>query len=411
MNTNLQVIPSGNPLVDLSWGGFYRGGTYFLLGPRKSGRTIFALQYILEAVNKKETCLYFSSFRPRDLMINAATIDVDLQHFITQNQFILVRVTPAKNIEYAKDPDSYMVEYIKDIKSVIDQYNPSRIVFDELTPFVGFKDLGLLKDTFLETIDYIEEKGITSLFILSEPVTQAANKIVSSLLSLSTGHIVLEKEEGLINKNNPGKIKITPNVGHVEGEFACNYYIEPDKGIQVDYLPEISVREISSVDDRRSSYLSLTDISQAQTNIAPLSYYSVEDFKLLLNNQIAYYRETCKESTLVAVKLDETALNNKLITIDQLASAINLFIDKKDKICILKNIVLILFTKEDKDANSLVPLIINNLPKGSAQYLNKVTKFISLYSIKMDKGTQNAEDMFKQLLAADIPDEDKIGLN
>jgi len=344
-------------------------------------------------------------------MINAATIDVDLQHFITQNQFILVRVTPAKNIEYAKDPDSYMVEYIKDIKSVIDQYNPSRIVFDELTPFVGFKDLGLLKDTFLETIDYIEEKGITSLFILSEPVTQSANKIVSSLLSLSTGHIVLEKEEGLINKNNPGKIKITPNVGHVEGEFACNYYIEPDKGIQVDYLPEISVREISSVDDRRSSYLSLTDISQAQTNIAPLSYYSVEDFKLLLNNQIAYYRETCKESTLVAVKLDETALNNKLITIDQLASAINLFIDKKDKICILKNIVLILFTKEDKDANSLVPLIINNLPKGSAQYLNKVTKFISLYSIKMDKGTQNAEDMFKQLLAADIPDEDKIGLN
>ncbi len=29
----------------------------------------------------------------------------------------------------------------------------------------------------------------------------------------------------------------------------------------------------------------------------------------------------------------------------------------------------------------------------------------------MDKGTQNAEEMFKQLLAADIPDEDKIGLN
>jgi len=411
MDTKLQVIPSGNPLVDLTWGGFYRGGTYFLLGPRKSGRTIFALQYILEAMNKKETCLYFSSFRPRDLLINASAINIDLQHFITQNQFVLVRVTPAKNIEYAKDPDSYMVEYIKDIKSVIDQYNPDRIVFDELTPFVGFKDLGLLKDTFLETIDYIEEKGITSLFVLSEPVTPAANKIVSSLLSLSTGHIVLKKDEGLINKNNPGKIIITPNVGHVEGEFSCDYYIEPDKGIQVDYLPEISVREISSLDDRRSSYLSLTDISQDQTNISPLSFYSVEDFKLLLNNQIAYYRQTRQVSTLVAVKLDEIALNNKLVTIDQLASSINLFIDKKDKICILRNMVLILFTKEDKDANSLVPLIISNLPKGSPQYLNKLTKFISIYSIKMDKGTQNAEDMFKQLLAADIPDEDKIGLN
>jgi hypothetical protein len=113
----------------------------------------------------------------------------------------------------------------------------------------------------------------------------------------------------------------------------------------------------------------------------------------------------------VAIKLNELALNNKLVTIDQLAGAVNLLIDKKDKICVLRNMVLILFTKEDKDANSLVPLIINNLPKGSPQYLNKITKFISIYSIKMDKGTQNAEDMFKQLLAADIPDEDKIGLN
>jgi len=411
MKTKLQVIPSGNPLVDMTWGGFYRGGTYFLQGPRKSGRTIFALQYALQAVSKRENCLYFSSYRPKDLLINAAAIDIDLQHYITQNLFTLVRITPAKNIDSAKDPDLYLVEYIKDIKSVIDQYNPSRIVFDELTPFVGFKDLGLLKDTFLETIDYIEEKGITSLFIISEPATPAANKIISSLLSLSTGNIVLEKGEGFINKINPGTIKITPNVGHVEGEFSCGYFIEPDKGIQVDYRPEVSVRKFPSIEDNRSNYLSLTDISQLQTNLVPLSFYTIDDFKLLLNNQIAFYKQTGQVSTLVAVKLDETAEKSKLLTVQQLANAIRLSIDHKDKICILKNLVLILFTKEDKNATTLIHLIINNLFESSPQYLNKITQFISLYLIKMDRGTQNAEDMFKQLLAADIPDRDKIGLN
>lgn len=411
MKNKLQVFPSGNPLVDLTWGGFYRGGTYFLLGPKKSGRTIFALQFATQTVSVRETCLYFSSFRPKDLLINAAAINIDLQHYITQNLFTLVRVTPAKNIEYAKDPDSYMVEYIRDLKSVIDQYNPNKIVFDELTPFIGFKDLGLLKDTFLETIDYIEEKGITSLFVISEPVTPAANKIVSSLLNLSTGYISLEKEEGFINKRNPGTIKITPNVGHVEGEFSCSYYVEPDKGIQVDYSSEVSVQETSLFADKNNQYLSLADISQVQPSIIPLSFYSPDDFKLLLNNQIAYYKQTGQISTLVSVKLDEIAEKAKLLSINQLANAIRLSIDKKNKICVLRNMVLILFTKEDKDASSFIPLLLNNLFESSTQYLNKLKQYISLNSVKMDKGTHNAEEMFKQLLAADIPDEDKIGLN
>ena len=411
MKNKLQVFPSGNPLVDLTWGGFYRGGTYFILGPKKSGRTIFALQYAMQAVSARETCLYFSSFRPKDLLINAAAVNIDLQHFIMQNLFTLVRVTPAKNIEYAKDPDSYMVEYLRDLISVIDQYNPNTIVFDELTPFIGFKDTGLLKDTFLETLDYIEEKGITSLFIISEPVTPAANKIVSSLLNLSTGYITLEKEEGFISKKSPGKITITPNVGHVEGEFSSSYYIEPDKGIQVDYRPEISVQETSIFEDKGNQYLSLNDISQIQPSIVPLSFYSPDDFKLFLNNQIAYCKQTGQTSTLISVKLDEIAEKAKLLSINQLANAIRLSIDKKDKICVLRNMVLILFTKEDKDASSFIPLLLNNLFETSPQYLNKIKQYISLNSIKMNKGTHNAEEMFKQLLAADIPDEDKIGLN
>lgn len=412
MNKKLQISPSGNPLVDMTWGGFYRGGTYFLLGPRKSGKTVFALQFAMQALSsEKETCLYFSSFRPKDLMINAVSIDIDLQHYISQNLFTLVRVTPVKNIELANNPDSYLTEYIKDLKSVVDKYNPDRIVFDELTEFVGYKDPALLREAFLETVDYIENKGVTSLFLIREPATSAANKIVSTLLSLSTGKIVLEKKEGLLNKNNPGKMIITPNVGHVEGEFSCNYYIEPDKGIKVDYKPEIIVKKISSSETKNSHYTAIEDSLKLFGSFSPASIYNLNEFKLLLNNQIAFYKETGIVSTLIAVKLENDALKNKIINVDQLANAIRTVIDKKDKICILKNMLLILFTKEERDADALVPLVLDNLSKEGLQYLSKVAKYISIYSVKMDRGTQNAEDMFRQLLAADIPDENKIGLN
>ncbi len=79
MAKKIQLLPSGIPLVDLAWGGLYRGGTYFLIGPRKSGRTLLALQYAKESAEQKDICLFFTSMRPKDLMIHAASIDFNLQ--------------------------------------------------------------------------------------------------------------------------------------------------------------------------------------------------------------------------------------------------------------------------------------------------------------------------------------------
>jgi circadian clock protein KaiC len=407
MKKKLQVIHSGIPLVDLAWGGFYRGGTYFLSGPRKSGRTILALQYAQQTINDKETCLYFSSSRPKDLLINATAVDIDLQDYINKNIFTLVRVTPAKNIEYAKDPDSYMNEYIKDLSTVVDQYKPDRVVFDELTPFIGFKDINLLTETFLETIEYIEENVITSLFIISEPITPAANKIASALMNLSNGNIFLEKGEGFLNKNNPGTIKIIPNVGHVEGEFSSKYYIEPNKGIQIEVKPKLKSSEVKISED----FTSIRDLELQQKSLLSTSFYSFDDFKLLLNNQIAYFKQTNQQSTLVSVRLSDKAEQENLLTVKQLANAIRLSIDKKDKICILRNSVLILFTKEVKDFNSLIPLIFSNLPETDPLYLKKITTYIFLNSVGMSRETIDADNMIEELHATDISDKNNIQLN
>jgi circadian clock protein KaiC len=410
MKRKIQVIPSGIPLVDLTWGGFYRGGSYFLLGPRKSGRTILALQFAMRTVAEKETCLFFTSVRPKDLMINAASIDFDLQQLMNQNQVIIVKVTPPKNIEYAKDPDTYLSEYIRDIKTIVDQYNPKRIVFDELTPFVGFKNIDTLKEAFLITMEHIEDKGITSLYVLGEPVTPAAQKIADTLVNLTTGYITLEKENDYIGKTEPAKMNIIPNVGHVEGQFSASYYLEPYKGIEIEYQPSIHSEMIGS-DMTKQKYTSLSEIELPVKNYSPTNIYSLDDFKLILNNQIAYFKSTGQPFTLVSIRLDDAAVKGRLLTLNQLQNAVRLSVEKKDRICVVGNKVIAMFTKEDKNVNSFIAKVINNLPNNNSQYVNMIIKHISMYSVKVEKDTRDADEMFEQLFAVDFSEKNGFGLS
>src|SRR3990172_5971730 len=145
MKQKIQIIQSGIPLVDKAWGGFYRGGTYLSVGARKSGRTLLSLQFAMECARQKEVCLYFTSMRPKDLMIQAASIDFDLQAYMNQNLIIVVRVAPPADLYEVGNPAEFLVEYMNDIVTVVEQYQPNKIVFDELTPFIGFNDLSMLQ--------------------------------------------------------------------------------------------------------------------------------------------------------------------------------------------------------------------------------------------------------------------------
>src|ERR1035437_8551040 len=195
MKKKIQLLSTGISLVDSAWGGFYRGGTYMLIGAHKTGRTLLGLQYALESAKQKEVCLFFTSMRPKDLMIQAASIDFDLQQYMNQNLIIVVRVAPPTDLYNVPDPDHFLAEYLNDIITVVDQYQPSKIVFDELTPFIGFNDLNLLNNTFARTTEEIEDHGITSLFIVGDPATPRAETIVNSLKSFATGIVYLKKDE------------------------------------------------------------------------------------------------------------------------------------------------------------------------------------------------------------------------
>lgn len=412
MKKKIEIITSGISLVDGAWGGFYRGGTYIMVGPHKSGRTLLGLQYAMECARQKEVCLYFTSMRPKDLMIHAASIDFDLQHYMNQNLIIVVRVAPPADLYEVGNPDDFLVEYLKDIVTVVEQYQPQKIVFDELTPFVGFDDVNLLYHVFLQTCETIEESGITSLFIVGEPATPATKEIVDALSANVTGMVILQRPRDNGERVQGGKMSIIPNIGHTEGEFTANYYIEPYKGVVVEHEASIPVSRGGMAKPSRTEekYTSLANIELPKEEYSYSNFYNANDFTLILNNQIALFRSTGQVFTVLSFKLDHAAEQMGLLTLNQLKNAIRLSTDKKDKICVIEDKVVVLITKEDQQAlKNIIVKVKSNLPGDDPSYLNKVVQFISVYAIRVDEKTKNADEMLRELLSENVSEKNKLG--
>ncbi len=399
MKKKIQILTSGISLVDEAWGGFYRGGTYLLVGPHKSGRTLLSLQYAMESAKQKEVCLYFTSMRPKDLMIQAASIDFDLQHYMNQNLVIVVRVAPPSDLYEVGNPDEFLAEYFNDIVTVVEQYQPSKVVFDELTPFIGFNNIRMLRDVFARTTETIEDFGITSLLVVGDPATPAANMIVDAIASCSTGILYLHKNEENNGRSNGGKMVITPNVGHTEGQIKSNYTVEPYKGITVDYKRTNGHNNKVFAPKKDLKYTSLADISFPSNNFTFSNFYSFNDFSLILNNQIALYKSTGQSFSVISLKLDPSAEREGLITLTQLQNTVRLASDKKEKICLFDNKILLLVSKEDpKNITGIIGKIKSNLPSNNPDYLSKVLPLISVFVINVNESIQNAEDVFQQII-------------
>lgn len=401
MKRKIQLLPSGIPLVDNAWGGFYVGGTYLLIGQKKSGRSLLGLQFAFECVKQKGICLYLTSSRPKELMINAASIDFDLQYYMQQNSVILVKVAvPEKNGE--KNPDDTLAEFFKDIIPLIEQYQPSKLIFDELTPFIEFKNLKYLQEVFMDATEKIEDSGVTTLLILSDPAVSETTSIVEALAECSTGIIYLQKNEDSEKRTSGGKMIITPNIGHAEGQFSCDYFIEPYRGVVTDYKKSNeSLNHYFA--KKEEKYKSLAEIVTSAEKISFSNLYSINDFYLVLNNQLAKFKATGEPFYLVSFRLNPDAEKHRLISITQLQNTVRLSIEKKDKICVVNNKIIILITGEDpKNLLNLIAKIKSNMPVAEPEYLNRIFQHILVYTVHVEERFSSGEEMISELISETI---------
>lgn len=396
MKKTIQLFPSGIPIVDSAWGGFYHGGTYLLVGEKKSGKTLLSIQFAVECAKQKEVCLYFTNSRPKDLMIHAASIDIDLENYINENSIIVVRVATPSDISDYQSSDEFLSEYLQDIISVITQYDPTRIVFDELTPYVEFDDMNYLREVYSQTIEKIEDLGVTSLLVLREPAAPSSKLIFNIVNSYATGILQLHKKEEF-DAPRSGVIDITPNIGHTEGKFKANYFIEPYKGVTTDFKITKRTTKDYIIPKSSDKYQNISDINLPYESSLIPNIYSINDFKLIMNNQIALYQTTGQLFTIVSLKLNPSLPSYSHITFNQLRNAVRLASDKKDKTCVIGEKIFVLITKSDENiVGSFIAKVKNNLPSDDPRNLNESAKSVAFFAMKVNNGFNSAEELLNE---------------
>jgi len=347
--------------------------------------------------------------RPKDLMIQAASLNFDIQSYMNHNLLVVVRIASPSEIYDVPNPDDYLAEYLHDIVAVVNQYKPNRIVFDELTPYIGFQNIDYLNDVFLKTLEEVEDKNINSFFIIGEPATQKAQLFVDTLRHSVTGSILLKKKaEQLAGQFYGGTVIISPNVGHTEGQFTADYIIEPYKGISVEPTIMKTFTRNDSESEERLPELSkifkpITKIKHENIDDMQMNFsniYSIEDFHLIINNQIALFKSTGQEFHLVSLKLDSSAILKGLITLNQLKNSVGKSVQKKDKICIVENTILVLIAKTNAHLlNEIIKKIRINLPSRDEVYVKAVTEFIKIYTLEISNSFNNSAELIELILS------------
>lgn len=397
MKKAVQLFPSGISIIDSAWGGLYRGGTYLLVGERKTGKTLLSIQFAFETAKQKEVCLFFTNTRPKDLMIQAASIDVDLEYYMNKNLIIVVRVAPPPEQSHFGNRDEYLGEYLSDIVTVVNQYNPTRLVFDEITPYIEFEDPVKLREIFSNTFEQIEDLGVTSLLAIREPASASTQMIFNILNTYATGVIQLYKETDSNGSTKSGIIDIQPNIGHTEGRFKAHYSIEPYRGITTDFrIPKTKEKEKTF--EKIGNYIPLSEIKTSGEEITIPNFYSLDDFKLILNNQIAMYKTTGQVFTLVSFRLASKENRNSSLTINQLKNVIRISAEKKDKICQVDDQICVLLVKEDpKSISDFITKIKLNLPTNEPSERDVMASDVFFYYLKVSDNFENADQMLAKI--------------
>lgn len=216
-STYAPKLLTGINVIDEAWGGLYRGGSYLLYGQAWTGRSLLNLQFAFTGVKQKERCLYIFPERPRDLIIQAASINFDLRGVVEDGLVKLMRIPPSFKPNELTDEELHKA--LTDLVQVVAQENPDRLIIDNFSRFAQFKSFNAFQDAFIDMLERIELVDTTLMFALGEPANDNARNVIEFIARQVTGtvHIALDQDDPHSSRR---LITIIPNIGHLEGAVA-----------------------------------------------------------------------------------------------------------------------------------------------------------------------------------------------
>ena len=214
---------SGIDVIDNTWGGLYRGGSYLVYGRAASGRGLLTLVFARTGAALGEPTLFISPDRHKNLMIQAASIGFNLREAYDSGIVRLVRVPPLMNLQNMGDEG--VSRALWDLVTLIRQHRPTRLVMNDFMPFVAFRSYDRFRNEFIQFLEQIDSLDTTTMLVMPEPANQQSARVIEFMASQMTGSIRIELGEDSPSTTKR-RISLIPHIGHIKRQVVDYWDLE-----------------------------------------------------------------------------------------------------------------------------------------------------------------------------------------
>lgn len=254
--------PSGIDVIDDTWGGLYRGGSYLVYGQAISGRGLLALMLVRTGVLQDEKTLFISSDRQKDLFIQSASIGFDLRASHEAGKIRLMRVPTLAELNH--DNDESVAQALSDLVDIIVSYQPERVVMNDFMPFISFQSFSRFQIEFIHFLERVDSLNCTIVLAMPEPAIMQSHRMIEFIGLQMTGSIHIELAEDN-PRSTKRRISLIPHIGHIRHRVVDYWDLEDVVDNNGGTLPAIKDLEaVSAV-----SMASLAEESVEETEKGP----------------------------------------------------------------------------------------------------------------------------------------------
>jgi len=173
----LKRAGTGIPLLDkMTKGGFERESINLIAGGSGSGKSIFAMHFLMEGIKKGEKALYVTfEEKKEDFYENMKKFGWNLEKEEKSGKFIFLEYSPEK-VKMMLDEGGGAIE------TIVFKYNIKRMVIDSITSFsLLFEDELSKRQATLGLFDIIRKWDCTTLLTVQYNPSDKEDKGISSI--------------------------------------------------------------------------------------------------------------------------------------------------------------------------------------------------------------------------------------
>jgi circadian clock protein KaiC len=195
---NTERVTTGVPGLDqLLEGGFPKGRSVLVTGEPGTGKTIFALQFLVEGLRRGEKGIYVAADEgPVDIIEQAASLGWDLEKYIETKELAILNAGTylSSSPGGGKERQIDIHKAIGDLAGFVNRLGAKRLVLDPAGPFVLLRDTAArIQDQTRMLIKLLRTSMQTTNILTSYGVPRTGERTLHGIEEyLVAGAIILE---------------------------------------------------------------------------------------------------------------------------------------------------------------------------------------------------------------------------